>query len=81
MSLFIRDNEVDALATKIKQLTNARTKTEAVKRALQNELARAQKAIPLRDRIREIQNDIRARMGHAKPDFNMKRYTDDMWEI
>lgn len=81
MSLFIRDSEVDALAKKLQQVTNAPSKTDAVRRALRNELDRAQAAVPLKDRIRELQNDVRARMGPIKPDFDMKKYTDEMWEV
>lgn len=81
MSLYIRDNDVDALAVKVQQLTKAPNKTEAVRRALQNELARAQEAIPLKDRIRMIQDDVKARMGPNKPDFDMKKYTDEMWGV
>lgn len=51
MSLYIRDNDVDALAVKVQQLTKAPNKTEAVRRALQNERARVREAIPLKVRI------------------------------
>ena len=81
MSLYIRDNDVDALAVKVQQLTKAPSKTEAVRRALQNELARAQAAVPLKDRIRAIQDNVKARMGPNKADFDMKKFTDEMWEI
>ena len=81
MSLYIRDDEVDALAKKVQQITRAPNKTEAVRRALQNELARAQEAIPLKDRIKKIQEDVKARMGPNRPDFDMKKYTDEMWGI
>jgi antitoxin VapB len=81
MSLYIRDNDVDALAVRVQQLTKAPNKTEAVRRALQNELARAQEAIPLKDRIKIIQDDVKARMGPNKPDFDMKKYTDEMWGV
>jgi antitoxin VapB len=81
MSLYIRDNDVDALAVKVQRLTKAPNKTEAVRRALQNELARALEAIPLKVRIKEIQDDVKARMGPNKPNFDMKKYTDEMWEV
>ena len=35
MALFIRDAEVDALAEEVRKVTNAKTKTEAVRRALE----------------------------------------------
>lgn len=81
MSLYIRDDEVDALAKKVQQVTKAPTKTEAVRRALENELARVEQAVPLKERVEKIQNSVRAKMGPNKPDFDMKKFTDDMWEI
>lgn len=53
-SLYIRDSDVDELAKKVQKLTNAPNKTEAVRRALENELARAKETIPLVERIRKI---------------------------
>ncbi len=48
MSLYIRDDDVDALAKKVQQVTKAPTKTEAVRRALENELAPVEKLLPLK---------------------------------
>ena len=81
MSLYIRDDEVDALAKKVQQVTKARNKTEAVRRALQNELARAQQSIPLKERVKKLQDRVQDRMGPNKPAFDMKKFTDDMWEV
>jgi antitoxin VapB len=81
MSLYIRDDEVDALAKKVQQVTKAPNKTEAVRRALQNELARAQQSIPLKERVKKLQDRVQDRVGPNKPAFDMKKFTDDMWEI
>ncbi len=81
MSLYIRDDEVDALAKKVQQVTKARNKTEAVRRALQNELARTQQSIPLKERVKKLQDRVQDRMGPNKPAFDMKKFTDDMWEV
>lgn len=81
MSLYIRDDDVDALARKVQQATKAPTKTEAVRRALQNELARAEQAVPLKERVKKIQDSVRAKMGPNMPDFDMKKFTDEMWEV
>jgi antitoxin VapB len=81
MPLYIRDDDVDALAKKVQQVTKAPTKTEAVRRALENELARVEQAVPLKERVEKIQNSVRAKMGPNKPDFDMKKFTDEMWEI
>jgi len=77
MALYIRDNEVDALARQVQDATNASSKTEAVRIALQNELERARKAEPLEVRIRRIQDAVKA-MGQEDPDFDMKVFTDKL---
>ncbi|MDX3926174.1 MAG: type II toxin-antitoxin system VapB family antitoxin [Shinella sp.] len=78
MALFIRDAEVDALAEEVRRLTKAKTKTEAVRQALRNQLAEARRAMPLRDRLARSKALADA-MGPNDPDFNMKTYTDEMW--
>lgn len=55
MALNIRDEEVDRLATELAQARRT-TKTQAVKLALQHELART--APPLKDRLRDLQDSI-----------------------
>jgi antitoxin VapB len=79
MPLFIRDKEVDALAAEVQKLTRARTKTEAVRRALQNELARTRKTLPIRDRLARAKKLADA-MGRNDPAFEMKAFTDKMWD-
>lgn len=78
MPLFIRDPEVDALASEIQKLTKAPTKTEAVRRALRHELERNRQAQPLRDRLAKAKALADA-MGPGDPHFDMKKYTDEMW--
>jgi antitoxin VapB len=78
MPLFIRDAEVDALAEEVQKLTKSRTKTDAVRRALQNELARTRRALPLSQRLARAQALADA-MGPNDPSFNMKSFTDEMW--
>lgn len=78
MALFIRDAEVDALAEEVRRLTKARTKTEAVRRALQAQLAETRRALPLRERLARSKALADA-MGTSDPDFDMKTYTDEMW--
>jgi antitoxin VapB len=51
MALFIRNAEVDALTEEFRKLTKAKTKTEAVRRALEAQLAQAQRSAPLEDRL------------------------------
>lgn len=78
MPLFIRDPEVDALALEVQQATKAPTKTEAVRTALQHELERARQAQPLRERLAKAKALADA-IGPGTPDFDMKKYTDEMW--
>ena len=74
----IRDAEVDALAEEFRKLTKAKTKTEAVRRALKAQLAEARRAAPLEDRLARAKALADA-MGPGNPDFDMKAYTDEMW--
>lgn len=79
MPLYIRDDEVDALATKLQRETNAPSKTEAVRTALLHELERNRARKPLRDRIAVLQAKYAA-LGPSDPNFDMKAFTDEMWE-
>lgn len=79
MPLYIRDDAVDALAGLVQRATGARTKTEAVKLALENELERVEAARPFRERIARSLALADA-MGEAPGDFDMKRFTDEMWD-
>lgn len=60
MPLNIRSEEVNRLAEKLADRTHL-NKTEAVKLALRNELRRMDEAVPLRERLRPIQERIMAR--------------------
>ena len=79
MPLYIRDDEVDALAAKLQRETQARSKTEAVRTALLHELERHRAKIPLRDRIIRLQEEAK-KIGLPNLDFDMKKFTDEMWE-
>lgn len=78
MALFIRDDEVDALASELQKVTKAATKKDAVRLALRNELERTQRRRPLREVVEELQQRVAA-LGPVDPDFDMKRFTDEMW--
>jgi antitoxin VapB len=60
MPLNIRDEAVNDLATQLAAIIG-KTKTEAVKLALEGEINRRVHAIPLRERLRPIQDRIAAR--------------------
>jgi antitoxin VapB len=78
MSLFIRGEEVNALARQVQKATKAKSKTEAVKNALRNELERAGKPITLQSRIKKYQQMTRD-LGPDNRDTNLKDFMDDMW--
>ncbi|UZX45492.1 type II toxin-antitoxin system VapB family antitoxin (plasmid) [Agrobacterium sp. 13-2099-1-2] len=80
MSLYIRDNAVDELARKVQMATKAPNKTEAVRRALENELARSENAIPLSERVKKLQDEIGSVLGQNPKPFDMKKFTDELWE-
>ncbi|MEL7464881.1 MAG: type II toxin-antitoxin system VapB family antitoxin [Pseudomonadota bacterium] len=79
MPLYIRDEEVDALADQLKQATGAPSKTDAVRRALRDALERETSKKPLLERLAPVLAEADA-MGPTDPDFDMKRFTDEMWE-
>lgn len=78
MALYIKDEEVDALAAELKAATGAATKTEAVRTALKNELKRAREKEPLMDRVRKIQEQVRA-IGPRDPNFDFRKFREEIW--
>jgi len=78
MALFIRDDAVDHLAAEVQKVLKTPTKKEAVRLALQNELERARRKRPLAEVVADLQARIAA-LGPGDPDFDMKRYMDEMW--
>ena len=60
MPLNIRNEEVNQLAEKLAARKGI-NKTEAVKLALENELRRIEQAMPLRERLRPLQDRVLAR--------------------
>jgi antitoxin VapB len=60
MALNIRNETVNQLATKLAARKHM-NKTAAVKLALENELRRIEEALPLRERLRSLQNRVLAR--------------------
>lgn len=78
MPLYIRDPDVDALAEHVRRLTKAKTKTEAVRQALQAQLISARRTLPLGERLSRAKGLADA-MGPGSPAFDMKSFTDKMW--
>jgi antitoxin VapB len=79
LALFIRDPEVDVLAEQVRAITKAKSKTEAVRAALEARLAEARRAQPLRDRLGRAKALADA-VGPSDPNFDMKAYTDALWD-
>lgn len=80
MSLYIRDDKVDELANELMRRLGTKTKTEAVRVALENELKRAGEELSLEERVRRLQDRIAA-LGPKDPNFDEKAFMDEMWEI
>ena len=78
MALFIRDAEVDALAEEVRKLTKAKSKTEAVRQALRQQIAQARQALPVKERLARSKALADA-MGPSDAGFDMKAYSDEMW--
>jgi len=78
MALYIRDDTVDALAAKLQAKTGARTKTEAVRAALEHELKRLEAGKSFAERNAEA-FALADRIGAPNPDFDEKKFMDEMW--
>lgn len=78
MPLYIKDDHVDDLAVRLMNLTGAKSKTEAVRKALLAQLEAVSKQKPLLERLEPILKRAQ-KLGPVDPDFDMKKYTDEMW--
>ncbi|KKX32928.1 type II toxin-antitoxin system VapB family antitoxin [Rhizobium sp. LC145] len=78
MPLYVRDDDVLSLAVELQRLTNAPSKTEAVRRALRHEIERTRNAMPIREKLARARAKAQE-IGLGDPDFDMKKYTDEMW--
>jgi antitoxin VapB len=79
MPLYIRDDAVDDLAEKVMKVTGAKTKTDAVRKALQAQLDAELSRKPLLERLQPVLQQAR-QIGERDPNFDMKKYTDEMWD-
>ena len=78
MSLYIRDPDVASLAAKLQDLTGSRTKTEAVRLALQQAIERANEKRSFAQRNAHVLEMADA-LGSTNPEFNSKAFFDQMW--
>ncbi|MEJ7014777.1 type II toxin-antitoxin system VapB family antitoxin [Sinorhizobium meliloti] len=80
MALYIKDSSVDHLAEQVRVRLGARTKTDAVRAALQHELQRVKSKTPLRERLAAVRQRAREELGPPVPDIDMKKLMDELWE-
>jgi antitoxin VapB len=78
MALYIRDAEVDALAIRVQRAMRAKTKTDAVRLALQHELERRMDVASIDEKLAEAIALANA-MGPGDPAFDQKKFMDEMW--
>jgi len=76
MPLYINDPEVDRLTAELVELTQA-SKANAVKAALEHEIARRKSSLPMQNRLAKSLAMARAAGPFALGDH--KRETDEMW--
>ncbi|MBB4230729.1 MULTISPECIES: type II toxin-antitoxin system VapB family antitoxin [Rhizobium] len=78
MPLYVRDDDVLAMAAELQKLMKAPSKTEAVRTALRHEIERTRKSMPIRERLARARAKAQE-IGPGDPNFDMKKYTDEMW--
>jgi antitoxin VapB len=78
MALYIRNKSVDQLAERLRKALRVHTKTDAVRTALKHELERIENAMPLRDRVREIQMSLG--IGGRASGFDHKAFSDSLYD-
>lgn len=80
MALYIKDPKVDTLAEQVRISLGARTKTDAVRAALQHELERGSSQVPLREKLADLRARARKQLGPPVVGVDMKKLMDDLWE-
>lgn len=79
MALYVKDEEVDRLVKDVRAAYGVKTKTEAVRIALQRALDQAEAKPTLREQLEAVRRRIREDYGPDDPDFDDKAYFDQMW--
>ncbi len=79
MPLYIRDESVNTLADKVVKTTGIKNKTEAVRLGLISILEKKKKEKSLLEHVYELQAQAKL-IGEPDPNFNMKKFTDEMWD-
>jgi antitoxin VapB len=79
MPLYIKDPRVSEMAERLRMLTNATSKTEAVLKALESAIEESQRELlaPKLERAVAIARQI----GRHDDEFDHKAFSDDMWGL
>ena len=79
MPLYIKDPRIAEMAERLRALTNASSKTEAVWKALERAIEEAQRELlaPQLEEAVAIARQIGRRDGH----FDQKTFSDEMWGL
>jgi antitoxin VapB len=78
--LSIRDEQVRTLAQDVMRKTGAPTITAAIRQALENEIARADEKVPLRERVEALRRKVLGDAVHPKGKPLTKEERDALWE-
>ncbi|WEZ83885.1 type II toxin-antitoxin system VapB family antitoxin [Rhizobium sp. 32-5/1] len=78
MPLYVRDDSVNDLAAEAQRVLKTRTKTEAIRIALERVIAAEENRPPLMERLKKLQDRFAA-FGPRDPNFDQKAYLDEMW--
>jgi antitoxin VapB len=79
MSLYIRDAKVNELAEEVMRQLGTKTKTDAVRLALENQLKLGDGKPSLEETVKKYQAQYAA-LGPNDPNFDEKAFMDEMWE-
>ncbi len=79
MPLRINDPDVDELVDHYVSLSGAKTKTEAVRTALQSSIAALDEKTPLAERVARVQREAAA-AGLRPRDIDDKEFLDELWD-
>ncbi len=77
MPLYIKDPRATEMAERLRKLTDATSKTEAVMKALESAIEAAQRQL-LGPRLEQAVA-IARQIGHRDEKFDQKAFTDEMW--
>ncbi len=78
MPLYVRDESVNDLASEAQRVLKTKTKTEAIRIALERVVQKEFPTQTLQERMKVFQDRFRE-LGEPLEDFDQKAYLDEMW--